>query len=395
MYKWDHDCRDDFFVNTSFLSKAISFFYLYPLGHLFWIILLIFFARGCGFLLNLLTNQRTKAIVIITALGAIFIVTGYLVADKFSPLVGILQLIIVAIVYYLHQIWQKKSFGFWVKEILKFYTIILVPVIIGFGLGLLQSLGQSENSFIDYLPINMLGVGLIFNSLLAGVPLALVIFINNLIDYNQQKKEALLRLELEKKTNDYKAAEVDSLMSRINPHFLFNGLNSIACLANTDGKKAEAMALQLAEFYKYASNRENKIYASIQQELALLDQYLKVEKMRFGDMIAFQSEVDESTRSLYVPYMLLQPLLENAIKYGYDSATGKTEISLQIKHTGTHLVIQVFDSGRPFDDSLQQGFGIHSINRKLEILYGHDYELQFINGPQKHVFLQLPLKTVL
>ncbi|MBK8109984.1 MAG: histidine kinase [Saprospiraceae bacterium] len=188
---------------------------------------------------------------------------------------------------------------------------------------------------------------------------------------------------------------MDSLMSRINPHFLFNGLNSIASLTNTDGKKAEAMALQLAEFYKYASNRENKIYATVQEELALLDQYLKVEKMRFGDMIAFQSEVDENARSLYVPYMLLQPLLENAIKYGYHTTTGKTEISLQIKHTGTHLVIKVYDSGRPFDESLQHGFGIHSINRKLEILYGHDYELQFINGPQKHVFLQLPLKTVL
>lgn len=246
-----------------------------------------------------------------------------------------------------------------------------------------------------YLSINLLGMGLIIYSLLAGIPLAIANFINNLIDYNQQKKDALLRLELEKKTNDYKAAEVDSLMSRINPHFLFNGLNSIASLANTDGKKAEAMALQLAEFYKYASNRENKIYATVQEELALLDQYLKVEKMRFGDMIVVHSEVDENTQSLYVPYMLLQPLLENAIKYGYDSATGKTEISLQIKQSGTHLVIQVFDSGRPFDDSLQQGFGIHSINRKLEILYGHDYELQFINGPQKHVFLQLPLKTVL
>ncbi|MBK7011233.1 MAG: hypothetical protein IPH36_22640 [Saprospiraceae bacterium] len=87
--------------------------------------------------------------------------------------------------------------------------------------------------------------------------------------------------------------------------------------------------------------------------------------------------------------------MENAIKYGYHTATGKTEISLQIKHTGTHLVIKVYDSGRPFDESLQHGFGIHSINRKLEILYGHDYELAFINGPQKHVFYNFPLKTVL
>lgn len=395
LYLRDDDHRDDFFSHSNFLTKAFTFFYLYPFGQVVCIIVLVFVVRGTSLLLNSLPGQWSKAVITIALLSAIFIFMGYLVANEFSFLLGVLQIMIIAIVYYVHHIIQKKSFDFFNKEIVKFYIVILVPVIISLGLGLIQLFGERENTFMALLSINLMGVGLILFSLLAGIPFALANLINNMIDHNLQKKQALLQLELDKKNNEYKAAEVDSLMSRINPHFLFNGLNSIASLANTDGKKAEAMALQLAEFYKYASNRENKIYATVQQELALLDQYLKVEKMRFGDMIVFQIEVDENTQSLYVPYMLLQPLLENAIKYGYDSATGKTEISLQIKQSSTHLVIQVFDSGRPFDDLLQQGFGIHSINRKLEILYGHDYELQFINGPQKHVFLQIPLKTVL
>ena len=393
MYQWDSDYRDDFFANTSFLSKAISFFYLYPLGHLFWIVLLIFFARGCVFLLNLFTNQRTKAIVTITALTAIFIFMGYSVANEFSLLVASLQLVIVAVVYYLHQIWQKKNYGFWTREILKFYTIILVPVIIGLGLGLLQLFGKSEDAFMDYLSINLLGVGLIIYSLLAGIPLALANFINNLIDYNQQKKVALLRLELEKKNNDYKAAEIDSLMARMNPHFLFNGLNAITALVHTDPNKAEGMAMGLAQFYKYASNRENKIFTTLKEEIDLLHHYLAVENLRFGNALHTQIEMHEGLDQVLIPYMMLQPLAENAIKYGFNAANQTVSLTITLHAHKDQLHIGVYDEGKPFDETIQHGFGLHSLNRKLELLYDGAFVLQFVNSPKKHVFLQLPLKT--
>lgn len=394
LYLRDDDYRDDFFSHSNFLTKALTFFYLYPFGQVVWIIVLVFIVRGVSLLLNSLPGQWSKAVITVALLSAIFIFMGYLVANEFSFLLVALQTMIIAVVYYVHHTLQKKPFDFFYKEMVKFYIIILVPVIISLGLGLIQLFGERENTFMAHLSINLLGVGLILYSLLAGIPFALANFINNLIDHNQQKKQALLQMELEKKNNEYKAAEVDSLMSRINPHFLFNGLNSIASLANSDGKKAEAMALQLADFYKYASNRENKVYATVHDELALLDQYLKVEKMRFGDMIVFHSEVDENTLGLAIPYMLLQPLVENAIKYGYHSEKQKTEITLVIQQTGTYLAISLYDSGKAFDESLQRGFGIHSINRKLELLYGGDFQLQFLNEPQKHVFLQLPIKAI-
>lgn len=394
MYLRDDDYRDDFFSHSNFLTKALTFFYLYPFGQVVWIIVLVFIVRGASLLLNSLPGQWSKAIITIILLSSIFIFMGYLVADKFSWQLSVLQTMIIAVVYYIHHTIQKKPFDSFYKEMVKFYIIILVPIIISLGLGLIQLLGERENTFMAYLSINLLGVGLILYSLLAGIPFALANLINNLIDHNQQKKQALLQMELDKKNNEYKAAEVDSLMSRINPHFLFNGLNSIASLANTDGKKAEAMALQLADFYKYASNRENKVFATVKDELALLVQYLKVEKMRFGDLIVFHSEVDENTLPLAIPYMLLQPLVENAIKYGYHAKKQKTEITLVIYLTGTYLSISLYDSGKAFDESLQRGFGIHSINRKLELLYGSDFQLQFLNEPQKHVFLQLPIKAI-
>ena len=394
LYLRDDDYRDDFFSHSNFLTKAVTLFYLYPFGQVVWIIVLVFIVRGVSLLLNNLPGQWSKAVITVALLSAIFIVMGYLVTNEFSPLLVILQTMIIALVYYVHYLIRKKTFDFFYKEMVKFYIIILVPVIISLGLGLIQLFGERENTFMAYLSINLLGVGLILYSLLAGIPFALANFINNLIDHNLQKKQALLQMELEKKNNEYKAAEVDSLMSRINPHFLFNGLNSIASLANTDGKKAEAMALQLADFYKYASNRENKVFATVKDELALLDQYLKVEKMRFGDLIVFRSEVDDNTLPLFIPYMLLQALVENAIKYGYHTEKQKTEITLVIQQTDTYLTISLYDSGKAFDESLQRGFGIHSINRKLELLYGSDFQLQFLNEPQKHVFLQLPIKAL-
>ncbi|MBK8109545.1 MAG: hypothetical protein IPK46_03985 [Saprospiraceae bacterium] len=138
---------------------------------------------------------------------------------------------------------------------------------------------------------------------------------------------------------------MDSLMSRINP--IFCSMVSIPLPASPiQTAKKEAMALQLAEFYKYASNRGKQDLHYRSRGTGLVGSVPQSRKMRFGDMIAFQSEVDENARSFM--FLTCYPTtIENAIKYGYHATTGKTEISLQIKHTGTHLVIKVYDGGRP------------------------------------------------
>ncbi|MBK7790952.1 MAG: hypothetical protein IPJ54_20820 [Saprospiraceae bacterium] len=155
------------------------------------------------------------------------------------------------------------------------------------------------------------------------------------------------------------------------------------------------MALQLAEFYKYASNRENKIYATIQEELALLDQYLKVEKCGLGIRSFFKVR----WMKIPDPFMfrrLLQPLLENAIKYGYHAATGKPKFHCRSNTPAPTWSIQkVYDSGRPASMNLYGTASASTASTETEYCTAMIIELQFVNGPKKHVFLQLPLKKVL
>lgn len=397
MYQMDNDYRDDFFNHSSFLSKAFSFFYLYPIGHIIWIIMLIFILRSSKIILQKISNNRFKAIVIITILSSVFILIGYLYVDNSSYSISyiIAQIFITSMVYYIVHRIQKSGLGFLSKEVLKFYTIVLLPVIISLMLGFVQLLGDRNNTFMANLSINLLGVALILYSLLAGIPFAIANFINNAIDYADQKKQNLYQLELQKKNADYKAAEIDSLMSRMNPHFLFNGLNAICSLISSDGKKAESMALGLANFYKYASNRENKIYTSLKEEMDLLQHYLAVEKLRFGNALQTSIDVEEHLTEYKIPYMIIQPLAENAIKYGYNVESKSVHLTITIKDDKDNLLISVYDEGKPFDDALQHGFGLHSLNRKLDLLYDGNYKLQFINSPQKHVFLQLPKMNTL
>lgn len=397
MYLMDNDYRDDFFNHSSFLSKAFSFFYLYPLGHIVWVIMLIFILRISNFLLQKIPHNFFKAIVVIMLLSSVFILIGYLYVDNSSYSISyiIAQIFIISMVYYIVHRIQKSGLGFLNKEVLKFYTIVLLPVTISLMLGFVPLLGDRNNTFMANLSINLLGVALILYSLLAGIPFAIAHFINNFIDYTDQKKQNLYKLELQKKNADYKAAEIDSLMSRMNPHFLFNGLNAICSLISSDGKKAESMALGLANFYKYASNRENKIYTSLKEEMDLLQHYLAVEKMRFGNALQTSIDVDEHLSAYKIPYMILQPLAENAIKYGYNVESKSVHLTITIKEDKDNLNICVYDEGKAFDHTLQHGFGLHSLNRKLELLYDGNYKLQFINSPRKCVFLQLPKMNTL
>lgn len=392
MYQMDNDYRDDFFNHSSFLSKAFSFFYLYPMGHIVWIILLIFIIRSSKILLQKISNKLMKDVTTITLLSSVFIFIGYVSADSSSYSISyvIAQVFIIALVFYIvHQI-KKTGLRFFSKEVLKFYVIILLPVIISLMMGFIHWFGERNNNFMANLSINMFGVALILYSLLAGIPFAIANIINNFIDYTADKKQALTKLELQKKTTAYKAAEIDGLMSRMNPHFLFNGLNAITSLISTDAHKAEAMALGLANFYKYASNRENKTYTTIREEIDLLQQYLTVEKLRFGHTLQTTITIEEGLSEFQIPYMMLQPLAENAIKYGYNADTKSIELTITIKEDKKNIIICVYDNGKPFDEALQHGFGLHSLNRKLELLYEGNYTLQFINLPKKHVFLQLP-----
>lgn len=184
-------------------------------------------------------------------------------------------------------------------------------------------------------------------------------------------------------------AELNSIQASVNPHFLYNSLNAIASLAKDDPTKTEAMALALSKFYKYQTNRNGKPLSTLKDELEMLDNYLAIEKIRFGERLQYQLEIDEQSKSKKVPHFLLQPLLENAIKYGYNDASEKIDILLKISLSNNKLKIQLFDQGVLFSENLNSGYGLKSVMKKLQLFYPETHSIDFINQPKKHVAINI------
>jgi sensor histidine kinase YesM len=185
-------------------------------------------------------------------------------------------------------------------------------------------------------------------------------------------------------------AELEALQAKINPHFLYNALNSIASLVHLDPDKAEEMTLLLSKFFRYSTAVKSQYHDTVDHELDLVSTYLDVEKVRFDERLTYSIELaDEGLREKLIPRFLLQPLVENAIKHGISKRAGEGQIRLTIRQQGDQLVFCLHDNGPPFPESLTAGYGLQSIRDKLRLLGGADATLELVNGPDKHVRVTL------
>ncbi|KAA0991096.1 histidine kinase [Dyadobacter aurulentus] len=182
-------------------------------------------------------------------------------------------------------------------------------------------------------------------------------------------------------------AELDALQARINPHFLYNSLNSIASLVHEDPDKAEEMTLLLSKLFRYTTGRKtNDYFDTIENELEMVETYLQVEKVRFGTRLRFSVEVmKEELRQLQVPKFILQPIVENAIKHGISHMAEEGNIVVRIYEEESWLHLCVHDNGPAFPETMGAGYGIRSIQDKLKLLYGDNARLELHNEPSKTV----------
>ncbi|MCE4563902.1 histidine kinase [Maribellus sp. CM-23] len=180
-------------------------------------------------------------------------------------------------------------------------------------------------------------------------------------------------------------AELNALHSRINPHFLYNSLNSIASLAHIDADKTENMATGLSELFRYSINKENKTFVTVAEELEMVKKYLEIEKNRFGDKLVYEIDADESTREKQIPKFLIQPLVENAIKHGLSKIKGTGIVSVAVNQTEMDLIITIADNGPDFPVEPVSGYGLQNLHDKLDIIYGNDARINWENGENKHI----------
>ncbi|MBL0305823.1 MAG: histidine kinase [Chitinophagaceae bacterium] len=188
--------------------------------------------------------------------------------------------------------------------------------------------------------------------------------------YNQQeqKEKDTRKTDAEKLA---KEAELFKLRQQLQPHFLFNSLNSINALIGSRPEEARKMVQQLSDFLRGTIKKEETQWVTLQEELQYLQLYLDIEKVRFGNRLATDINIDENTQSMKLPALLLQPIVENAIKFGLYDTTGETVIRLYASREENNLVIRVMNPFDPETSSPKQGigFGLKSVQRRLYLLF--------------------------
>ncbi|MFD1616271.1 sensor histidine kinase [Gelatiniphilus marinus] len=207
-------------------------------------------------------------------------------------------------------------------------------------------------------------------------------FSENLI---KQKDVELSRL---KEANTQ--SELKLLHSHINPHFLYNALNSIAGLAYKSPEKTEKMALSLSNLFRYSINKKGQQMSTVKEEVLMVQNYLEIEKIRFGERLTFILEVDKTLENEAIPMYILQPLVENAIKHGVSQIRDEGLIVLEIKQEDGNLLIRVIDNGPDFENGLVSGHGLQTVYDLLRLSYGDKASLHWENAPVKHISISLP-----
>ncbi len=158
-----------------------------------------------------------------------------------------------------------------------------------------------------------------------------------------------------------KETELKMLRSQINPHFLFNSLNSISSLTITDPEKARDMVIKLSDFMRYALSRKDEQPVSLQSELENLRLYLDIEKVRFGDKLTTEENIDHDCLDFKIPVMLLQPLYENAVKHGVYESTESVRIMTKARFIDGFFEIIISNNYDPAP-SLKKGTGTGLLN---------------------------------
>lgn len=239
---------------------------------------------------------------------------------------------------------------------------------------------EERESFMKYI---------ISNSIYIAGATGLVYGVTRYLDIERKRKFDQKELELSRLRELKTKAELDALHSKINPHFLYNALNSIADLSVTDGKKARKMTVALADLFRYSINYSDHNYASVQDEVEMAEVYLQIEKIRFEDQLNYSVSVDKELYHYLLPRFILQPVVENAVKHGLKATGRMTEIQIDVRRGERGIELLVTDNGPAFPDELVPGYGVKSIYDKLDLLFPGQYEVHFTNQPLKQVHIYI------
>ena len=248
-------------------------------------------------------------------------------------------------------------------------TVIMV-IWLSVCIGLLSIWLSDNNEYLSFLHNSILWriVSGMFLYLIMVLVYYLVIYYNNI----QEK------LSNETKLKDIiKESELNLLKSQINPHFLFNSLNSISSLTITDAPKAQEMIIKLSDFLRYSISQPENKFSSLKSELENIRRYIEIEQVRFGKKLNYEFSIEEECNEKNIPIMILQPLFENAVKHGVYESTELISIITNCCYRENSLFISITNNFESIVKSKKgAGIGLNNIRERLKLIYQNDQLLQ-------------------
>ncbi len=233
--------------------------------------------------------------------------------------------------------------------------------------------------------LNPFTVVLVYFATVIGIGLTLKVWNNT---RNEWKLEEQKRLLIE--------ARLRNLTSQINPHFLFNTLNSVAALIRIDQDQARQVVFRLSTILRRLLRKQDA-FSPLRDELAFIDDYLQIEQIRFGDKLRIRKDIDPATLGALIPSMIIQPIVENSIKHGISPKVGGGTIWLRSGLRGGRLQIELEDDGVGIPEEVmphvfQKGIGFSNVHERLLVLFGNDFHLtiEHREGGGVRVRVQIP-----
>jgi two-component system, LytTR family, sensor kinase len=253
------------------------------------------------------------------------------------------------------------------------------------SVSLLRSLYYEQGFYLEFLE------GSFYFRLFFAVLMGMVVFLGfSSLNLMRATREAALR-ETNLK-NLVQQTELQALKNQLNPHFIYNSLNSISSLTITNPAKAQQMLIRLSDFLRYALRQDATQLTSLEQELENVRLYLQIEQVRFGEKMLYEFRVDPQHMDARLPVMILQPLFENAVKHGVQRSAGNGIIVLQSESTAQGVKLTL---SNPYDAQFArfrgEGVGLENIRNRLRVIYGNGHLLQVKAGEGAfHASLLLP-----
>jgi LytS/YehU family sensor histidine kinase len=256
--------------------------------------------------------------------------------------------------------------------------------------------------FLYSLSRNLIGEGLDWQRVTSGVQSMflvkihfnvivfwIIVGVDHAVSYYRRYREGELRAALLE--TQLARASLQALRMQLNPHFLFNTLHAITTLIRKDPDKAESMIARLSDLLRTTLDHVGAPEVMLRDELAFLERYLEIEKIRFGERLTIENDISSETLSAYVPNLILQPIVENAVRHGIASVSRGGRIVIRSSRKDERLVLNVTDNGAG-GPAQQEGVGLSNTRKRLQQLYGANADLHIDVRNGWTVTVSIPFK---